>query len=224
MCIRDSSIIEDCAHAFGSKFENKMLGNHGNICVFSMQAIKHVTSVDGGMMILPNDELYERSKLLRWYGIDRENNKKDFRCEADVPEWGFKFHMNDLNASIGLGNLKHADKIIRVHQENASFYDKELAECSGITLLERSPDRESANWIYSMLVENRNDFMNLMKDKSIIVSQVHERNDIHSCVKEFKTELPALDKTVSKVVSIPVGWWVTKEQREYIVDCINGGW
>ena len=75
-----------------------------------------------------------------------------------------------------------------------------------------------------MLVENRNAFMNLMKDKNIIVSQVHERNDIHSCVEEFKTELPALDKTVSKVVSIPVGWWVTNEQREYIVDCIKEGW
>jgi hypothetical protein len=57
-----------------------------------------------------------------------------------------------------------------------------------------------------------------------MVSQVHERNDKHSCVKEFKSDLPVLDATISKVVSIPVGWWVTEEERQYIVDCIKQGW
>ena len=57
-----------------------------------------------------------------------------------------------------------------------------------------------------------------------MVSRVHERNDIHSCVSEFKTHLPNLDKIVPKLVSIPVGWWVSKNDREYIVDCIKEGW
>ena len=60
-----------------------------------------------------------------------------------------------------------------------------------------------------------------MKEWKIMVSQVHERNDKHSCMAEFKTELPNLDKTIGNVVSIPVGWWVTEEEREYIVDCIR---
>tara|TARA_R100000030_G_scaffold39108_1_gene29277 strand:- start:287 stop:478 length:192 start_codon:yes stop_codon:yes gene_type:complete len=60
-----------------------------------------------------------------------------------------------------------------------------------------------------------------MQDCNITVSQVHERNDKHSCMEEFKTSLPNLDKTIGHVVSIPVGWWVTKEEREYIVDCIK---
>ena len=65
-------IIEDCAHAFGSEWRNKKLGTHGNITVYSLQAIKHLTSGDGGLILLPNEELYERAKLLRWFGIDRE--------------------------------------------------------------------------------------------------------------------------------------------------------
>ena len=63
-----------------------------------------------------------------------------------------------------------------------------------------------------------------MKKCNVIVSQVHERNDKHTAVREFRTPLPTLDKTISKIVSIPVGWWVTPEQREYIVDCIKKGW
>jgi dTDP-4-amino-4,6-dideoxygalactose transaminase len=217
-------VIEDGAHSFGSKYKNQRLGNHGNIVMYSLQAIKHVTSVDGGLLVLPDRDLYSRGKLLRWYGIDRESNRKDFRCEADIPEWGFKFHMNDVNASIGIENLKHANHIVGRHQDNARFYDNELKNVPGVRLLTRHHDRESAFWIYSMLVENRSGFMDYMKECGIIVSQVHERNDKHSCVQQYQSALPTLDKTIGNLVSIPVGWWVTDEQREYIVNCIKKGW
>ena len=83
---------------------------------------------------------------------------------------------------------------------------------------------ESSFWIYSLLIEDRDRFMKYMKECNIMVSQVHERNDKHSCVREYKSSLPALDRTIGKVVSIPVGWWVSAEDREYIVSCIKKGW
>jgi len=219
------TIIEDSAHAFGSKFKGQPIGSHGNICTFSFQAIKHLTSVDGGALIVPHQELYNRAKLLRWYGIDRESNKKDFRCEADIPEIGFKFHMNDVSATVGLENLKEVqENVIDKHIDNGKYYDKELKGVDGVTLLERDPRMESTYWIYSMLVERKQDFMDKMKECGIMVSQVHERNDIHSCVSEYSTHLPSLDKVTPKLISIPVGWWVTKEERKYIVDCIKEGW
>jgi len=201
------AIIEDGAHSFGSEYKGKKLGNHGNIVMYSLQAIKH-----------------NRAKLIRWYGIDRNSNKKDFRCEADITEWGFKFHMNDVCATVGIENLKDADAIISKHRDNAKFYDENLKGINNITLLERHKDHNSAFWIYSLLVENRDGFYKHMKDCGIIVSQVHERNDKHTAVKEFRTPLPTLDKILPKVVSIPVGWWVTEEERQYIVDCIKSGW
>lgn len=218
------AIIEDCAHSLGSKYDGKYLGNHGNIAMYSLQAIKHINSIDGGLLFFPHKELYNRSKLGRWYGIDRNTNKKDFRCEADIEEWGFKFHMNDVCATVGIENLKHLKDVTSKHKENAKYYDDNLKDVSGLTLLTRHPNRESTFWIYSMLVDRRDDFMAWMKECGIIVSQVHERNDKHTCVKEFISPLPTLDKTIGKVVSIPVGWWVTKEEREYIVDCIKKGW
>ena len=217
-------IIEDCAHAMGSTYNNKPIGSHGNWCTFSFQAIKHITTGDGGILITPDRESYERSKLLRWYGIDRESNKKDFRCEEDIKEWGFKFHMNDIAATIGIENFKHLDSIVKKHRDNADFYDKELKDVDKVTLLERKYNHKSSFWIYSMLVDHKDEFMNHMKECGIMVSQVHERNDIHSCVKEFETHLPTLDRITPQLISIPVSWWVTKKDRQYIVDCIKKGW
>jgi dTDP-4-amino-4,6-dideoxygalactose transaminase len=218
------AVIEDGAHSFGSKYKGKYLGNHENIVMYSFQAIKHITSIDGGALVLPHRDLYSRAKLVRWYGIDREGNRKDFRCETDIEEWGYKFHMNDVCATVGIENLKHADTIISKHQQNAEYYDTNLQNINKVTLLKRKPGHDSAFWIYSMLVDDRDAFMKHMKNCGITVSQVHERNDKHTCVREYKTPLPSLDRTIGKVVSIPVGWWVTPEDREYIVKCIKKGW
>lgn len=218
------AVIEDGAHSFGSQYKGKLLGNHGNIVMYSLQAIKHITSIDGGLLVLPHQELYDRAKLQRWYGIDRNSNRKDFRCEADIEEWGFKFHMNDVCATVGIENLKHVNEIVGTHQSNAKYYDNTLSNIPGVTTLSRHEGHESAFWIYSMLVDDRDGFYKWMKECNIVVSQVHERNDKHSCVSEYRSPLPTLDKTIGKVVSIPVGWWVTKEQREYITDCIKKGW
>ena len=217
-------IIEDCAHSMGSKYKGKFIGTHGNLCTFSLQAIKHITSGDGGILFVPNKELYNKGKLLRWYGIDRNTNKKDFRCEADVEEWGYKFHMNDINAAIGIGNFNKIEEVVSKHKSNANFYDNELKNVNDIELLERNPDMESSFWIYSMKVNRRTDFMTHMKNHGIAVSQVHERNDIHTTVKDYKTLLPNLDRTIKRIISIPVGWWVTEEDRKYIVDVIKKGW
>jgi len=217
-------VIEDCAHAFGSTYKGLNVGFTGNLSTFSTQAIKHVTSVDGGFIGSPYLEFSKAAKLIRWYGIDRDTPRTDFRCEQDIPEIGFKFHMNDLNASIGIENLKFADAIIDVHQYNAHYYNDSLANISGVTLLENAPDRKSAYWLYTIRVEDRFNFMKMMSSNGIVTSRVHERNDKHSSVSHLKTDLPNLDLVSNDMICIPVGWWVTAEQREYIVNCIKAGW
>ena len=218
------AIIEDGAHAFGTKYKGQYLGNHGNIVMHSLQAIKHITSVDGGLLILPHKDLHKRAKLLRWYGIDRDGARRDYRCEEDIFEAGYKFHMNDVNATVGIENMKHANEIIKKHQANAAFYDEQLKEVKGVTLLTRHEGHESSFWLYSMLVDNKAGFMKYMAECGIVVSQVHERNDKHTAMRPYKTSLPTLDKTIGRLISIPVGWWVTEEERQYIVDCIKKGW
>ena len=222
----DLKVVEDCAHAFGTELNYKKLGTHGNICVFSLQAIKHLTTGDGGLIFLPNEEMYKRAKLLRWFGIDRERRSlpgSDFRLEPDISEHGYKFHMNDINASIGLVNLPNIENILEKCRSNAKFYKENLNNLGSIQLFEEVKDSNPSYWIYTLkiLYNRKNEFLQYMKFKGIVVSQVHARNDRHSCLEKYISKLPNLDLLENQIVSIPVGWWITEEQRNYIVECIK---
>lgn len=224
-------VVEDCAHSFGAKFNGKPLGNHGNICVFSLQAIKQLTTGDGGLIILPNKTLYNRAKLLRWFGIDRDKRNyksKDFRLENDIQEFGYKFHMNDINATIGIHNLNHINTLNSMAVQTANYYNEQLKDISGIELLKVSPSASPVYWLYTLFVKShdgtdskKQEFMKYMKDNKVMTSQVHNRNDINSCVSHYQESLPNLDTTENELVCIPVGWWVSPQQREYIVSKIK---
>ena len=217
-------IVEDCAHAFGAEYNGKKIGNNENICVFSLQAIKHLTTGDGGFITLPNKNLYDRCKLLRWYGIDRDKRNykgTDLRLENDIIEYGYKFHMNDINATIGLYNLPHINKLLEKNRANAAYFDEHLKNISGITLMKNNQKCNSAYWLYTIRVNNKIEFMEKMKESCIMTSQVHNRNDINSCVKKFQEELLNLNILEKDLVCIPVGWWLSRENLEYIVDRIK---
>ena len=218
-------IIEDCAHAFGTKTNKELIGNTGNISTFSFQAIKHLTSVDGGCVNFNNDEDVELAKLLRWYGIDRNENRKDFRCESDILNIGFKFHMNDVNAYIGRKNFDSVTKdLLKIHNDNGNYYNNELKNVPNVELMNYSSELFVPFWIYTIKVKNRDNFMKHMEQKGIIVSRVHERNDKHTATKQFQTDLPLLESFIDEMVCIPVGWWVGQQERSYIVESIKEGW
>jgi dTDP-4-amino-4,6-dideoxygalactose transaminase len=216
-------VIEDCAHAWGSTYHGRPLGNHGNVAIFSFQAIKHLTTADGGAIVLPDDALYRRTRLLRWLGLDRDQGER-FRSELDVAEFGFKFHMNDVAAAIGLANLEVVGDLVKRHQQNALEYDRALRGVPGVTLTERAADRTSSCWLYTILVERRGDFIRSMTEAGISVSPVQRRNDHHTCVSEYRTPLPGLDRIADRIIAIPVGWWLGDEDRALIIQTIKAGW
>ena len=220
-------VIEDCAHAFGASYKGYKLGNHGNICVFSFQAIKHLTTGDGGLIILPSEKLYERAKLIRWFGIDRDKrnyNRKDFRMENDISEWGYKYHMNDINATIGLYNLPYIYELLEKNRNNYNYLYNNLKEVNGVILFENKDDRENSAWLFTMKVNNKNNFIEKMKEYGIMTSQVHNRNDLNSCVEDFQCELPNITELEKELICIPVGWWLEKDDLDYIIEKINLGW
>ena len=217
-------IIEDCAHAFLSEYKNKKIGTHGNYAVFSLQAIKHLTTGDGGLLFCPTKKDYDMAKLLRWYGIDRNKRNyqgKDFRLEADVSDWGYKFHMNDINATIGLYNLPHISGLIEKDRQNGKYFDENINNSKIKIIQPYSTDRKSAYWLYTVLVEEKARFIEHMKQNNIMVSQVHQRNDIHSCFEEFRCDLPNLDYIENHIICIPVGWWLSESDRNHIVSSCN---
>jgi dTDP-4-amino-4,6-dideoxygalactose transaminase len=219
------AVIEDAAHAFGAVYKGARVGALSRFAAFSFQAIKHLTTVDGGALACERDEDYARGKLLRWYGIDREQPRQDFRCEADVAETGYKSHMNDIAATIGLVQLGHVRGVIEAHRLNAFYYNCEI-ECRGlrhIKSLAYRDDRISSYWLYTALVDDRPSFMAHMAANGIQASRVHARNDRHSCFRDagFQGDLPGVDEFDAHQVSIPVGWWVGQEEREAVMDAIE---
>lgn len=219
------TIIQDCAHAIGTTLRGEPISSWGHFSTYSFQAIKHLTCGDGGALVCKHLHDFEQAKLLRWYGIDRDSEgRSDFRCETDIQQWGYKFHMNDISATIGLANLPLLDDTLKRQRNNAAFYDKELQHVSGIQLMKREEGFESSCWLYTIRVRNRSEFMKMMKDKGVEVSRVHNRNDLHTCVEDFRALLPNLDIVSEDMICIPVGWWLTVDDLNKIIDAVKGGW
>ncbi len=213
-------VIEDACHAFGSTYHGKPVGSQSDFSCFSFQAIKHMTTVDGGALVCKSKADCQRGRLLRWYGIDRKCKRTDLRCEADIKDWGYKFHMNDVSAVIGIEQLKYVANTIAKHRANAAKYDRAFKNLTAVMSLRYTADRLSTYWLYTMRVKDRPRFIEHMKNAGITVSQVHVRNDIHTMCRQFKTVLPGVDEFTAEQVSIPVGWWLTDENVGHIIDTV----
>jgi dTDP-4-amino-4,6-dideoxygalactose transaminase len=217
-------VIEDAAHAFGACYKGQRIGSLSDFTCFSFQAIKHLTTIDGGALACKHIDDYRRGKLLRWYGIDRDQPRRDMRCEEDVLEYGYKFHMNDVAATIGIEQLKTVDEVLFAHRRNAFQYDDEFDDRGIIHCqpLRRDIDRLSSFWLYTILIDDRNRFIQYMMDNGVQTSRVHARNDKHTCFKSARRgPLPGLDEFERHQCSIPVGWWLSQDDRDYIMDLIE---
>ena len=213
-------VIEDGAHAFGASYDGKKIGNHFKYTTFSFQAIKHLTTVDGGAVCIKDKEEYEKAKLIRWFGI----SKGVSRQENDISIQGYKYHMNNVNATIGLVQLENIETVIDTYISNGKYYDEELKDVDGVELMEYYPNSEPSYWLYTLKVRDKESFMKMMTDNGIMASDLHKRNDSHSIFQDSKISLPNVDKFEREWVHIPCGWWVTSEDRKYIVDTIKQDW
>ena len=213
-------IIEDAAHAMGSKYNGKMTGCNSAYTIFSLQAIKHMTTVDGGFLAMRDGSQMDRARRLRWFGLSKDKS----RLDNDITEVGYKYAMNNVNATIGLCQMKHINDVIGTYIDNGKFYDKTLKGIPGVQLVRYNNNTECSYWLYTMKVERRDDFCKMMEANGILASQLHHRSDTHSIFKESKRELPGMEEWYANFVHIPCGWWVSKEDREKIVEIIKKGW
>ena len=221
---RGIPVIEDAASALGAEYRGVRIGAYSDYTCFSFQAVKHITTGDGGALVVRKGENVARAVRLRNSGNDRSARRTETEWAFDIGEPGWKFHMNDIAATIGLAQLESCAGLLAKRRRNAAFFDKELAGVDGLQRLTRKPDRESACWIYTVLVEARESFVGLLRSHGIGTGIVHQRNDIHSLFADARTDLPVLDDFSSRMINIPVGWWVDPGDAGYIVDVIKTGW
>ncbi len=213
-------VIEDAAHALLSKYNDRYIGNNSPYTCFSFQAIKHMTTVDGGLLVLNNEKEYNRAKKMRWFGLD----KNVPRSKNNIIEAGFKYHMNNVIATIGLVQLECLKDNVCKYIENGKYYDEELKNVGGVTLIPYYSNTEPSYWLYTMKVERREAFIEKMKKHGIIASPLHLRNDRHLLFKSESNCTPNLDVFYESFVHIPCGWWLSAADREHIVNVIKKGW
>jgi perosamine synthetase len=207
-----TSII-DCCQSLGIPETN------GDYLAYSFQAIKHFSTFDGGMLITRNKEDYDRAKRLRWFGIDRECKiKNDWKCYdsnreicMDMSEAGYKFHMNDVAASIGLIGLKHSDTILAHRKQIAQIY-KDNLKVPYIT--------GGSHWLFCIMIDNRFKLIQQLKEKGIEVDVAQLRNDVFT-VFGGRWTLPNMDKIESKYLYIPMNTKVSIDDAKYVADTIN---
>ena len=219
-------VIEDAAHALGATYKDKPIGSISDFTVFSFQAIKHLTTGDGGVLCCQDKHHYHEAQSCRWFGIDREGSKPSILGERvfDIDKVGFKYHLNDLAAAIGLGNLEEFPKRLKKIREITFIYRNELNNISGLELLDYKNDRESAFWLFTILVEGRLDFIKKMKQEDIPVSVVHQRIDRFSVFGGKTLGLVHQEKFDKDQIAIPIHSGLTDEDLHRIITSVNSGW
>lgn len=218
------AVIEDAAHALGARWQGRSLGVHSDVVMFSLQAIKHMTTVDGGMLAfngrLATAEILGAGRRFRWFGIDRAQP----RTEVDVAEVGWKYHMNNVTATIGLVQLTVIDALISRHMANGRHFDAALAGLDGVRTCSIPAGAEASYWFYTVLAEDRAGLERHLGARGIDCSRAHRRNDAHSVFAASRRPLPGLDRFWEQMLHIPCGWWVGPEERERIVAALREGW
>lgn len=221
-----ASVIEDAAHAFGSKYKGRWIGTISDYTSFSFQAIKHLTTGDGGLISCKDSEKARILKRLRWFDIDRENSLPSIlgEREYDATSIGFKYHMNDLAASLGIGNLSTIDLKLEKIKNIAKRYEAALCGVPGIRLMRYEEDRESSYWLFPMLVEDRIGFINKLKERGIPSSVIHLGIDKNTVFGGKDLSLEGQRYFDENQIHIPIHADLSEGDVDLIIETIASGW
>jgi dTDP-4-amino-4,6-dideoxygalactose transaminase len=216
-------IIEDAAHALGATYRDKPIGSLSEFTMFSFQAIKHITTGDGGMLCIKNKKLLDKARRIRWFGIDREGKQKG-TWKNDIYEVGYKYQMTDIGASIGIESLKNFKKVINHRRKIYEIYLNELSKNNNIICVNDEDKRKKhAAWLFTILLEKKDFLQRKLREKGIETNQVHFRNDKYSVFKKFvnNSKFPNMDYIENKYLVLPIHLKVKISDAKYICQLIN---
>lgn len=198
-------LIQDAAQSLGAKYNGKSITEFADFTIFSFQAIKHITSGDGGALVCKNKNLAKKAKIIRWFGIDRPK-KQGGTWENDIVDIGYKYQMTDIGAALLLDSMKEFNFIKKRRNEIHNIYVKSLKNISGLNCLANSSKKINPVIWLTTIICDRKDFLQKKLRKNLIeTNQVHFRNDRYSIFKKFciGKKFPNMDLIENKYLVIP---------------------
>jgi dTDP-4-amino-4,6-dideoxygalactose transaminase len=169
------TVVEDAAHAAGSEYAGRKIGTHGRATCFSFYATKNMTTGEGGMITTDDAELAQRIRRLVLHGMSRDAWKRYTKAGSwyyEVLEPGFKYNMTDIQAALGIHQLRRLDGFIAARQRMAHRYSEALADIPGLSLPVERPGRNHAYHLYPVCLTpeaplTREQFIEQMKEANI---------------------------------------------------------
>lgn len=230
-----SVVIEDAAHALGSRYQGKPVGALSTATEFSFHPIKNITTGEGGALCTNDSDLAEQARLLRFHGISKDAWKRyDARGvpHYDVMALGFKYNMLDLQAAIGIHQIAKLDGFIQRQRQLASRYCEALADTPGILLPSQGPAADLHSWhlfvikvVPEVLGMDRDGLMTELRARNI-GSGVHFRaihlHPYFAEVLEYPLgSLPNAEWASARIVSLPLFPLMSDEDGDDVVRAIH---
>ncbi|MBL76992.1 MAG: glutamine--scyllo-inositol aminotransferase [Chloroflexi bacterium] len=209
----DCQVIEDAAHAVGSKYDDKKIGKHNFASCFSFHPVKNLAMPTGGLISInhPNYKSLEKKlKSLRWCGI---TNRKS--TIYDVKELGNNYYMNEFSAALGLVQLKKIDKLTKIRQKIAKRYFNELE-----IDLKMPFDKNCSYHLYWIRVKNRKKLQKTLKQSGIETGNHYQPIHQFSLYRK-NISLPITEKIANEIITIPIHPNLTNNQITQIIKIIN---
>ena len=203
-------VIDDCIEAFGSELHGKKTGNLGtDITVFSFQTVRLPNTIEGGALVFNNQEMFEKAKMIRDYGIERENfrdNLNEINPDCDIKLEGYGALMGELNSYIGIKQLEHLDSLINKQRANAIIWAEKTQKEKDIESLLPIENTLPNSWVYGVLAKNKIEIIKKIREKGFYATGVHINNNIYSIFGN-KTNLSGVNDFMNHFVALPCGWW-----------------
>lgn len=219
-------IVEDAAHAFGSTYKGRKIGSFGDIACFSFDSIKNITCGEGGAVVCREEGLAEVIRQKRLLGMNRKPAATTLvtekRWQFGVATQGFRYHMSNINAAIGLTQLKKADSFIARRREICRQYEQALQDLPGLERL-RIDYCQAAPHIYVIRVRDgkRDALMQFLKDRDIETGINYVPNHLHEYFASNGLRLPETERAYREILTLPLHCALSDGDVEYVIGCVR---
>lgn len=229
-------IIEDASHAIGASYNKIKVGSctHSDITVFSFHPVKIITTAEGGMALTNNKDIADKISRLRTHGITNDKKKMEERPKNEIwnyqqIELGFNYRMNDIQAALGLNQLKRLDKYVERRHKIADYYNTELKNLS-LTIPWQSSNVYSSYHLYPILVKNGPDNKTQKKiydelRNNNIASNLHyvpvHRQPYYENLGFKKNDFPIAEKLHQEIISIPMYSSIPDKHQDYVIKILK---